>query len=107
MSSTYLQDQVVAITGGSRGIGLATARALVERGARVAILARTPESIDRAVEELGADQAMGCVVDVRDRTGLERASSRWWSAGGGWAGRLTTAAFRLPAASKPCPEKER
>src|SRR5690625_7703117 len=73
MSSTYLQDQVVAITGGSRGIGLATARALVERGARVAILARTPESIDRAVEELGADQAMGCVVDVRDRSGLERA----------------------------------
>src|SRR5690625_6161498 len=95
MSSTYLQDQVVAITGGSRGIGLATARALVERGAREAILARTPESIDRAVEELGADQAMGRVVDVRDRTGLERAFDQVMERWGQLDGLVNKAGFKF------------
>jgi len=106
MSSTYLQDQVVAITGGSRGIGLATARALVERGARVAILARTPESIDRAVEELGADQAMGCVVDVRDRTGLERAFEQVMERWGRLDGLINNAGFQFARSIETMSEEE-
>lgn len=48
-----LQDAKVLITGGATGIGLATARALVAGGARVAVCGRRQEPLDRAAEELG------------------------------------------------------
>ena len=37
-----LQDRVYVVTGGSRGLGLATARALVADGAKVFLAARDP-----------------------------------------------------------------
>ena len=46
--------KVVAITGGSRGLGLVLARRLVERGARVAICARDENELRRAEEDLVA-----------------------------------------------------
>ncbi|HEY0969673.1 MAG TPA: SDR family NAD(P)-dependent oxidoreductase [Gemmatimonadales bacterium] len=42
------------VTGGSAGIGRATARLLVERGARVAICGRNEEKLRAAAEEIGA-----------------------------------------------------
>ena len=36
-----LQDKVAVVTGGSKGIGLATARTLLEEGARVVVASRT------------------------------------------------------------------
>ncbi len=50
-----LEDKVVLVTGGSRGIGLDTARRLVEEGAKVVICARKQEGLDAAVEQLGGD----------------------------------------------------
>ncbi|HHQ47377.1 MAG TPA: SDR family oxidoreductase [Acidobacteria bacterium] len=44
----------VVITGGSSGIGLATARRLVERGAEVCLVGRRPDALDGAVAELGS-----------------------------------------------------
>ena len=57
------------ITGGSSGIGLATATALAEKGARVTIVARRPEPLDAAVVELGAVGAdvSAYELDVSDR----------------------------------------
>lgn len=52
------------ITGGSKGIGLATARRVVESGERVAIVARGEDAIARA-EELG-ELCMACQADVSD-----------------------------------------
>jgi NAD(P)-dependent dehydrogenase (short-subunit alcohol dehydrogenase family) len=44
--------KVVLITGGSRGLGLVLARQLCAEGARVALLARNPDELARAREEL-------------------------------------------------------
>ncbi|MFR9676480.1 SDR family oxidoreductase [Streptomyces sp. TR06-5] len=49
---------VSLVTGGSRGIGHAVARALVARGDKVCITGRDEDSLRAAVEELGADRAM-------------------------------------------------
>lgn len=45
--------RVAIVTGGSRGIGFAVARALVDRGDRVCLTARRQETLDAAVAELG------------------------------------------------------
>jgi NAD(P)-dependent dehydrogenase (short-subunit alcohol dehydrogenase family) len=54
--------KVVLITGGSRGLGLALARQLCAEGTRVALLARDPDELARAREELV--QAGGDVLTI-------------------------------------------
>src|ERR1700756_1513794 len=60
-----LSGRVVAITGGARGIGLATARALSRMGAPVAIGDLDGDVADQVAAELGRD-AFGVGVDVTD-----------------------------------------
>ena len=60
-----LSNQVVAITGGARGIGHATARALAHQGARVAIGDLDGDVADEVAADLGRD-AFGVGVDVTD-----------------------------------------
>ncbi len=54
MSSDKLQDKVIGIIGGTTGIGLSAAHALIANGARVVTLGRNPDSVAAAQEELGA-----------------------------------------------------
>ena len=57
-SSDYFHGKVALVTGASRGVGYATARALVERGARVVMTARGEErlaSSRQALADLGGD----------------------------------------------------
>lgn len=61
-----LKGTVVAITGASAGVGRATARDLVQAGARVVLGARRKERLDALVEELGGSEvAVAVVGDVR------------------------------------------
>lgn len=59
----------VVVTGGSTGIGLATARLLAERGATVSLIARSAEKLDVAVREIG-DAARAFPADVGDKAQL-------------------------------------
>ena len=47
-----LKDKKVLITGGSKGIGLACARAFVAEGARVALVSRSQENLNNAKDKL-------------------------------------------------------
>ena len=60
-----LDGVVAAVTGASSGIGEATARALVEHGATVALLARRADRLDDLATELGGKTSVH-VVDLAD-----------------------------------------
>ncbi|MFC7528816.1 SDR family oxidoreductase [Actinoplanes sp. GCM10030250] len=63
-----LADRVFILTGASRGLGFATAQALVLDGARVVISSRSADKVDEAVAELGTDHAVGVAADLSDPT---------------------------------------
>jgi NAD(P)-dependent dehydrogenase (short-subunit alcohol dehydrogenase family) len=65
-----LAGQVVAITGGARGIGRATAAALITEGARVALGDIDASLAGRTAQELGSG-TVGLPLDVTDRTSFE------------------------------------
>lgn len=76
-----LTNTVVAITGATAGIGRETARQLVGEGAKVALGGRRQERLDELVSELGADNAVGVVMDVRspaDNARLVAAAVETW-----------------------------
>ncbi len=73
--SSPLQDRVVVMSGGSRGIGLAIGVALARAGARIALMAKTdqphpklPGTVHSAAAEIEAagGEALAVVGDVRD-----------------------------------------
>ena len=70
------------VTGGSKGIGYATAEALIKEGYRVTITSRHQQEIDEAARKLG-EQARGAVCDVRDLKDLEDAMQAHAGAFGG------------------------
>jgi NADP-dependent 3-hydroxy acid dehydrogenase YdfG len=65
-----LRGRVVAITGGARGIGRATAAALVRKGAKVAIGDLDRELTERTAAELGGG-TLALELDVTDRDSFE------------------------------------
>jgi len=60
-----LHDKVYVVTGAARGLGRATAEALVAEGARVVISGRHQDSLDKAVADLGP-HAVAVVADNAD-----------------------------------------
>lgn len=67
-----LAGRTAIVTGGSKGIGLATARQLAANQVSVAIVARTGADVERAVEQLRASgaNAHGVAADCTDATAL-------------------------------------
>lgn len=67
-------DKVVLITGASSGIGEATARALVNAGARVVAFARSADKLEALSNNLG-ENCLAVAGDVTQQTDLDRAVS--------------------------------
>ena len=61
---TSLQNQSVVVTGGSGGLGLGLVEALVERGARITVVARDPERLAAVRERLGVTTIVGDITDA-------------------------------------------
>lgn len=59
------------VTGGTRGLGFASAELLVARGARVVVSGRSQENVDRAVDRLGAN-ARGLAAASEDLSTADR-----------------------------------
>jgi NAD(P)-dependent dehydrogenase (short-subunit alcohol dehydrogenase family) len=71
-SRSSVSGKVVLVTGAARGIGAATARALAQRGARVALVGLEPEQLVALAAELG-DQAAWFEADVTGQAALDAA----------------------------------
>lgn len=68
-----LTDRVALITGGAGGLGLAAARALLDAGARVALVDIDLGALDNAASELGADsRVLTLQADVSDADDVDR-----------------------------------
>jgi len=64
-----LQNQIALVTGGSRGLGLGLVEALVDRGAKVTVVARTQADLDAVAQRLGVATI---AADVTDRAAAVR-----------------------------------
>lgn len=76
-----LAERVYVVTGGSKGLGFATARCLVDDGARVVVSSRSQPSVDAAVAALGLAAAVGVAADNANESTpqrlLDAALSTW------------------------------
>ncbi|MBK6661990.1 MAG: SDR family NAD(P)-dependent oxidoreductase [Thermoflexaceae bacterium] len=72
-----LEGRLAVVTGGSRGIGFAIARAFVDAGARVVITARNADQLREAEAALGPN-AIGKVCDNADPAQIARAAEEAW-----------------------------
>jgi len=71
-----LTNKVALITGGSKGIGLGIAEALMHQGMRVAITGRNQQALTEAVDQLfkiGSGEAIGITAEVRDYEAQQKA----------------------------------
>jgi 3-oxoacyl-[acyl-carrier protein] reductase len=61
-----MENHVVLITGASSGIGMATAKAFAEEGAKLVLNGRGQTRLDSIVQEIGPSQAIGVAGDCSD-----------------------------------------
>jgi 3-oxoacyl-[acyl-carrier protein] reductase len=78
-----LEDKVAIVTGSSKGLGLATARALVEEGCRVTICARGEGALSQAAADLqalagvnGRARILAVAADLSTAAGVEAVVAR-------------------------------
>lgn len=69
---TRLLNRRILVTGGSSGVGLAAIRLLSDEGARLALVTRRPEALERLVAEEGLD-AVVIHADLAERAQAQRA----------------------------------
>ena len=78
---TDAESRVAIVTGASRGIGLAIAQALVDRGDRVCITGRNADTLTEATAGLGPVRSRWPARHTTRPTGRRRSRARWRSSG--------------------------
>lgn len=71
-----LQDKVAIVTGGAKGIGLATVKKFVVEGAKVSIWDIDEESANEAIAELGADKVSFLKVNTASLEAVKEAAAK-------------------------------
>src|SRR6185312_1329529 len=92
-----VEEQVIVLTGASSGIGLATARAAAERGARLVLVARNEKALHelaRECEDQGT-RAIAVPADVARPTDLDQVAEAAVAAFGGFDTWINNAAVAI------------
>jgi NADP-dependent 3-hydroxy acid dehydrogenase YdfG len=95
-----MSGRTVLITGGSQGVGLATARALAERDYRIALVSRDPAHLEEAVSSLPErceERVAAFSADVRDEGSIAAAVTAAVEHFGGLDAVLTCAGVSMSA----------
>jgi short-subunit dehydrogenase len=73
-----IKETTVLITGASRGIGMATAKAMARKGARVILLARTQTTLEKVVADISVHggEAKAYPVDLADAEAVEQVAKK-------------------------------
>ena len=81
---TYWNDKRAVIVGGSAGLGRAVAKTLLQRGARVAVVARGQQQLDATVGELKRfGQVLAISADITKQSDVEQLAAKVESDWGG------------------------
>ena len=95
-----LAGRVYVVSGGSRGLGRATAEALVAEGAQVVLGARDEAAVERAAQELGGRaHAVGVTADLGRAAAAQRLVEAAHTAYGGLDGALVSVGGPPPGAA--------
>ena len=70
----HIKDRLFVISGGSSGLGLATARNLHQRGGYIAIFDLNADSGAKAIKELGSERSRFFEVDVTETETISKAA---------------------------------
>ncbi|MBV0925044.1 SDR family oxidoreductase [Halomicroarcula limicola] len=103
-----MNDATVVVTGASRGIGRAVARAVAAAGGHAVVCARDADELDAVADDIDADggQVTAMRADVRDEFDVERLVERAARVGGGIDGVVANAAvYHGDAGETPLPEE--
>ncbi|WP_374025715.1 SDR family oxidoreductase [Mycobacterium sp. HNNTM2301] len=73
---TSLQDKVVLITGGARGIGAEVARRLGDKGAKLVLTDLNDAELTALAAEIGRERVLTAVADVRDLPAMQAVAAR-------------------------------
>ena len=98
------QDKKAVIIGGTSGMGLATAKMLLDGGARILVTGRSQAGLDSAQKELGS----GAIVvssDARSLTEIDALASRVKAEFGTFDLLFVNAGFSLPPLSRTPPRR--
>jgi len=107
MSNWRVKDQVIVVTGASKGIGLSVAKVLVGRGARVAMLARREARLlDAATALAEPDRILPIAVDVCNKAALEKAFGTVVDRWGRLDGLVNNVGFQFARRLELMPEEE-
>lgn len=106
MSQWMVENQVVVVTGGSKGIGEGLVGVLLERGARVAVLARDNIRLQESLAQWRSDRVVGFPVDVSDRPALDKVFRAIWDHFGRLDAVINNVGFQFPRRVELMPAEE-